>query len=127
MLESQLTFIYRDSDFYKDTSMGILQYIFEFNMQSSLPEVVKLLKMNGVFSPTSASAKRTFSCLKRVTNNLSQSNDDPRPFESLCRISMHKDILKSKNDAPTLHEQVLVKFAEKPRRLAFFIRLGIQG
>ena len=70
MLESQLTFIYRDSDFYKDTSMGILQYIFEFNMQSSLPEVVKLLKMNGVFSPTSASAKRSFSCLKRVTTYL---------------------------------------------------------
>ena len=52
MLESQLKFIYMDSDFYKETSMEVLQYIFEVNIQSSLPEVVKLLKMNGVFSWT---------------------------------------------------------------------------
>ena len=38
-----------DSDFYKETSMEVLQYIFEFNIQSSLPEDVKLLRMNGVF------------------------------------------------------------------------------
>jgi hypothetical protein len=46
--------------------MEVLQYISKFNMQSSLPEVVKLLKMIGVFSLTSASAERSFSCLKRV-------------------------------------------------------------
>ena len=40
--------------------MEVLQYIFEFNIQSSLPEVVKLLKMNGVFSLISASAERSF-------------------------------------------------------------------
>ena len=112
MLESQLTFIYRDSDFYKDTSMAILQYIFEFNMQSSLPEVVKLLKMNDVFSLTSASAERTYLRATMTQDRLS----------SLCRISIHKDILKSKKDAHTLHEQVLVKFAEKPRRLAFLYK-----
>ena len=47
MLESQLKFIYMDTDFHKETSMAILQYIFQLNIQSSLPEVVKLLKMNG--------------------------------------------------------------------------------
>ena len=118
MLESQLTFIYGDSDFYKDTSMEILQYIFELNIQSSLPEVVKLLKMNGVFSLTSASAERSFSCLKRVKTYLRATMTQDR-LSSLCRISIHKDILKSKKDAHTLHEEVLVKFAEKPRRLEF--------
>ena len=39
MLESQLKFIYMDSDFYKDASIQVLKYIFEFNIQSSLPEV----------------------------------------------------------------------------------------
>jgi hypothetical protein len=116
-LESQLTFIYRDSDFYKDTSMAILQYIFEFNMQSSLPEVVKLLKM----TLTSGSAERSFSCLKRVKTYLRATMTQDR-LSSLCRISIDKDILKSKKDAHTLHEQVLVKFAEKPRRLAFLYK-----
>ena len=53
--------------------MEILQYIFALNTQFSLPEVVKLLKMNSVFSLTSASAERSFSCL----------NHDPRPSEFL--------------------------------------------
>ncbi len=77
MLESQLKFIYMDTDFHKETSMAILQYIFQLNIQSSLPEVVKLLKMNGVFSLTSASAERSFSCLKRVKTYL-RGNHDPR-------------------------------------------------
>ncbi|XP_046857939.1 uncharacterized protein LOC124451365 isoform X1 [Xenia sp. Carnegie-2017] len=38
----------------------------EFHYQSSIPEVVKLLKINGVLSITSASVERSFSCLKRV-------------------------------------------------------------
>ena len=118
MLESQLKFIYVDSDFYKDTSMEVLKYIFEFNIQSSLPEVVKLLKMNGVFSLTSASAERSFSCLKRVKTYLRATMTQDR-LSSLCRISIHKHILKSKKDDNTLHDMVLDKFVEKPRRLAF--------
>ena len=37
MLESQLKFIHMDTDFHKETSMAILQYIFQLNIQSSLP------------------------------------------------------------------------------------------
>ncbi|CAB3985585.1 Hypothetical predicted protein [Paramuricea clavata] len=90
-------------------------------LKESLPEVVKLLKMNGVFSLTSASVERSFSCLKRVKTYLRATMTQDH-LSSLCRISIHKDILKSKKDAHTLHEQVLVKFAEKPRRLAFLYK-----
>ena len=69
MLESQLKFICMDTDFYKETSMEVLQYIFEVNIQSSLPEVVELLKMNGVFSLTSASAQWSF--LSKESEDLS--------------------------------------------------------
>ena len=121
VLESQLKFIYMDTDFHKETSMAILQYIFQLNIQSSLPEVVKLLKMNGVFSLTSASAERSFSCLKRVKTYLRATMTQDR-LSFPCRISIHKDILKKKKDEHTLHEQVLVKFKEKPRRFAFLYK-----
>jgi hypothetical protein len=70
MLENQLSFIYRDKDFHKETSDELLKYIFKFNLQSSIPEAVKLLKMNGVLSIASASVERSFSCLKRVKGYL---------------------------------------------------------
>jgi hypothetical protein len=101
--------------------MEILGYIFQLNIQSSLPGVVKLLKMNGVFSLTSASAERSFSCLKRVKTYLRATMTQDRP-SSLCRMSIHKDILKKKKDENTLHEEVLAKFVEKPRRLAFLFK-----
>ena len=57
LLESQLYVLYRDKDFHKENSMELLKYIFHFNLQSCLPEVVKLLKMNGVFVVSSASVE----------------------------------------------------------------------
>ena len=70
MLESQLSFIYNDKDFHKESSSEVLKYMFKFNLQSSLPEAVKLFKMNGVLAVASASVERSFSCLKRVKTYL---------------------------------------------------------
>ena len=121
MLESQLSFIYRDEDVYKDSSSELLNYIFKFNLQSSMPEAVKLMKMNGVLSVTSASVERSFSCLKRVKTYLRDTMGQGR-LSSLRRISIHKDIIKEKGDANVLHEEVVQKFVEKPRRLAFLYK-----
>ena len=121
MLESQLSFIYRDKDFHKESCNEVLKYIFQFNLQSSIPEVVKLLKMNIVLSVASASVERSFSCLKRVKTYL-RNRMGQSPLSALCRISIHKDILKQKEDANLLHEEVVQKFVEKPRRLAFLYK-----
>ncbi|XP_046857097.1 uncharacterized protein LOC124450449 isoform X3 [Xenia sp. Carnegie-2017] len=40
----------------------------------------------------------------------------------VTRISIHKDILLEKEDANTLHDEVVKKFIEKPRRLAFLYK-----
>jgi hypothetical protein len=61
MLQSQLTIIYNDVDLHKESSNEVVKYIFQFNLQSSLPEAVKLLKMNGVLALSSASVERSFS------------------------------------------------------------------
>ena len=42
-------------------------------------------------------------------------------LSSFCRISIHKDIVKHKEDSNVLHDQVVQKFIEKPRRWLFFI------
>ena len=38
---------------------------------------------------------------------------------SLCGISIHKDILKKKESKKELHDGILQKFIEKPRRPNF--------
>ena len=119
MLESQLSFIYNDKDFHKESSNEVLKYMFKFNLQSSLPEAVKLFKMNGVLAVGSASVERSFSCLKKVKTYLKEQNGR---LSSLCRISIHKDIVKLKENSNVLHDEVVTKFIEKPRWLAFLYK-----
>ena len=95
--------------------------MFKFNLQSSLPEAVKLFKMNGILVVASASVERSFSCLKRVKSYLRIRTGQGR-LSSLCRISIHKDIVKLKEDSNVLHDEVVTKFIEKPRRLAFLYK-----
>ncbi len=75
--------------------MERLKYIFEKNTQGCIPEVVKLLKLNGIITVSSASAERSFSCLGRVKSYLRSKMNDER-LGLLCRISVHKDILQEK-------------------------------
>ena len=87
-------------------------------MQDCVPEFVKLLKLNAVTAVSSASAERSFSCLGRAKSYLRNSMGD-QLLSSLCRISIHKDFLKEKEDKKELHPCILVKFIQKPRRLNF--------
>ena len=121
MLESQLMFVYKDNDFLKETPMELLQYIYDLNLQQCFPEFVKLLKLNAVIAVSSASAERSFSCLGRVKSYLRSKMGDER-MASLCRISIHKDILKEKEDQKQLHDLILQKFIAKPRRLNFLYK-----
>ena len=84
-LENQLMFVYKDQDFLKDNPMELLKYIFEKNIQGCIPEVVKLLKPNGIIAVSSASAERSLSCLDRVKSYLRSKMNDER-LGWLCRI-----------------------------------------
>ena len=121
LLQSQLLFIYRDNDFYKKSSVEVLNYLYEFGLQESLPEVVKLLKLNSAIAVSSASVERSFSCLRRVKTYLLNKMDQER-LGSLCRISIHKDLLKELEDKKKLHDLIAEKFIEKPRRLHFLYK-----
>ena len=56
-LESQLLFIYKNSDFHKKNASELLECIYKFNIQDCLPKLVKLMKMNGVIAISSASVE----------------------------------------------------------------------
>ena len=117
-LESQLLFIYKDRDFQKENASELLEYIYKFNLQECLPEVVKLLKINGVIAISSASVERSFSCLCRGKTYLLGNMGQER-LGSLCRISIHKDNFKKLEEKKKLHDLIAEKFIDKPRRLNF--------
>ena len=120
-LESQLIFIYKDTDFHKESPVALLQFIYNFNLEASIPEVVKLLKLNASIAVSSASVERSFSCLKRVKTYLRNTMGQGR-LGSLCRISTHKNILKELEDQNLLTDLVIEKFIRKPRRLNFLYK-----
>ena len=120
-LESQLLFIYNDPDFHKDSPLEILHYIYKCGLETSAPEAVRLLKLNSVISISSASVERSFSCLKRVKTYLRNRMGQDR-LGSLCRISLHKDVLKEVENKNVLHDSIVQKFVEKPRRLNFLFK-----
>ena len=77
--------------------MKVLNYLYECGLQESVQEVVKLLKLNAVIAVSSASVERSFSCLRRVKTYLRNKIGQER-LGSLCRISIHKDLLKEHDD-----------------------------
>ena len=120
-LESQLLFIYKDRDFHKENASELLEYIYKFNLQDCLPEVVKLLKKNGVIAISSASVERSFSCLLRVKTCICGNMGQER-LGSLRRIRIHKDIFKELEEKKKLHDLIAEKFIDKPRRLNFLYK-----
>ena len=117
-LEHQLLFIYNDPDCHKESPLEILQYIYICGLKTSIPEAVMLLKLNSVISISSASVERSFSYLKRVKTYL-RNNMGQERLGCLCRILLHKDVIKEVEDKSILHDRIVQKFVEKPRRLNF--------
>ena len=59
LLEQQLLFIHRDSDFHKASCQELLDYINNLNLQSCFSEVFKLLLLNATIAISSLSVKRS--------------------------------------------------------------------
>ena len=60
LLEQQLLYIYRDTDFYKASSQELLDYIIQLNLQSCFSEVFKLILLNATVAISSSSVERFF-------------------------------------------------------------------
>ena len=118
LLEQQLLFIHRDSDFHKASSQELLDYISNLNLQSCFSEVFKLLLLNATIATYSLSVERSFSCLKRI-KTYSRNRMEQELLACLCRISVQRDTLKELENINLLHPLILDKVIEKPRSLNF--------
>jgi len=121
LLKQQLLFIYRDSGFHKATSKELLDDINNLNLETCFSEVYKLLLLNATIAISSSSVERSLSCLKRIKTCLRNRKEQDR-LGCLCRISVHKDILKEPENRSLLHSLILDKFIKKPRRLHFVFK-----
>ena len=83
LLEQQLLFIHRDSDFHKASSQELLDYINNLNLQSCFSEVFKLLLLNATIAISSLSLERSFSCLHRIKTYL-RNWMEPELLACLC-------------------------------------------
>ena len=59
-LKSQFSFIYRNEDLHKGTCNELQTHVFKTSPQSSNPEAVKLMKMNGVLTQLALRLKSHF-------------------------------------------------------------------
>jgi len=99
----------------------MFHYIYKCGIETCVPEAVRLLKLNSVISISSRSVERSSSCLKRLKTYLrNKMGQDCLP--SMCRASWQKDVLKEVEDKNILHNRIVQKFLEKPRRLNFIFK-----
>ena len=119
--ENQLLFFRHDPDFHKDSPLQILQYTYNCGLETSVPEAIKLLKLNSVLFISSVSVERSFSSLKRVKTDLCNKMGQ-ECLRCLCRISLNKDVIKEVEDKNILHDRIFQKLVEKPRRLRFLFK-----
>ena len=105
----------------KHSSMELLEYMYDFELHTCFPKVIKLLKLNAVIAVSSASAERSFSCQRRVKTYLRKRMGQER-LASLSRISIQKDVLKELENEGVLYRLITEKFIQKPRRLSFLFK-----
>ena len=71
----------------KNSPLELLQFIYNFSLEASIPEVVELLKLNASIALSSASVDLSFSCLERVKTCLRNTMVQER-IGSLWRTDM---------------------------------------
>ena len=119
-LQNELKFIYHDDDFKKPLK-DLLKFIFSEDLQKSLPEVVKLLKLCLTIPISSASTERSFSVLKRIKTYQRNTIGQER-LTSLARISIEREFLESLPKSE-LFDLTIEKFARlKPHRIDFLYK-----
>lgn len=116
-LRTELEVMYSRCEFSRiNGATNILAFILKNNLESTFPEVVKLLKIILTTPMNTTDAERCFSTLKRVKILLrnSMSNDKPN---ALAMMSINRDFVR---EISNFDEKVLEKFESlEHRRLDF--------
>ena len=121
-LKTELEVLYMREDFRNVTgAVPLLQFIIENNLQVTLSECFKLLKIVVTIPMTTSEAERCFSTMKRVKTFLRSTMSQER-LTALAMLSIEKDFVSS---VVGFNESVIDKFATlKDRRMDFSYKLS---
>lgn len=117
-LHHELASIYLAEEF-KSVSgaVSLLEFIMQNNLEKTLSESSKLLKLILTIPMTSAEAERCFSTLKRIKTFLRNSMTQER-LSALAMLSIEKNLVM---DIPDFNQRVIDKFASMNNRRANFL------
>lgn len=118
-LRQELIVIYSRNDFQTaNGALTLLKCIYENNLETVLPESVKLLRIICTIPMTTAESERCFSTLKRIKTFTRNTMKEER-LSALAMCSIEKALL----NVPNFNELVIDHFAEgKERRMDFIYK-----
>lgn len=115
-LHNELKCIYNNDEFRQLNPLEIIDHLSKNNMYQLFPEVIRLAKLIVTIPVSSASAERSFSCLKRIHTYLRNTQGQSR-LTDLSQISIEKNLLTSLKRSGTFHKDVLEIYLQKDRRV----------
>ena len=102
----------------------LLSFLKDNDLQETVPEATKLLKLVLTIPATTASVERTFSALKRIkTYNRNRMHQDR--LSALALISIEKERLMTLQNAANkddFYNKVINKFVQRDRRMDFIYK-----
>lgn len=115
-LRSELIVVYNDKDFSNQSVWQISRYIIDNNLSSCFSQLYKLCVLFLTISPTSVSAERSFSALRRIKTYLRSTLSDEKLYW-ISILAIEKQFLKQQKQQPFFYQKVIEQFKTKNRRI----------
>lgn len=119
-LKNELHVVYAGTDFRRDSLSDLLVYLIAEQLTTCLSEVCKLASLIATIPVSTASAERSFSCLKRVKTYCRNTMGQER-LSGLAMMAIERELLLQLEKDPHWYDRAIHKFASmKNRRADFF-------
>lgn len=120
-LKSDLVGLYCSQTVQGKTPVQLLTFLTEHDLQKTVPEATKLLKLVLTIPSTTASVERSFSALKHI-KTYSRNRMEQNRLSSLALISIEKERLMKLRNTPNkedFYNKVIDIFVQRDRRMDF--------
>lgn len=115
-LRNELRCVYKSDELKTLRIFDLIQNLHTNNLTAIFPEVYKLAKLIVTIPVSSASAERSFSCLKRIHTYLRNTQNQSR-LTDLSMISIEKELLMQLKRSCNFYDDVLQNYLTKDRRV----------
>lgn len=115
-LKEELIVIYNDSNFQNKNIFELPKFIENMGLDKIFSETNKLLNLVNSIPTTSASAERSFSCMKRVQTRLRTTQTSER-LSKLCILSINKEFLNEISYTKNFYDLIIDEFAKTNRKI----------